>query len=484
LTQPGLCITSRAGEATLVNGWRDIWSGEMRLGYRDSQPHVSGALLAAMLVLAGLAAIYFAWPVYRAFLPLQIENGCAWHAYHTDAIRAGLPLYSFDDFTTNNYPPLSFYVVDALSAVTGIDVLYVGRALCLAATLAAAATVWACVLSLGGSRLGATLAGLWWLATVAKWYSVWVGRNDPTLVALAIMIGCLAYILRHPKSGRALIAVALMAVGGFFKHSLVAIPLAALLWLTLHDRRRGLYAAAIGLATVALGLALCGILFGAAFFHSMLLPRVYHLSRGFGHITLTQYVAPSLIVAVIWSYYRWSTIAGRFVSSFIAVALVTYIVQSFAEGVANNAIFELTIATALGLGCAFGDLAAIPKVRSFGLQRSQIVVVCILIGRFLLSQHIAPYLLVFSPAFRAELNERVAIMKAETARIASLPGPVVCDFQLPCRSAGKPFVFDPFIVGERTGTGQFSGEEVWAKAAERGIRFEKIDPRVELSDLR
>lgn len=82
-----------------------------------------------MLVLGVLAAVYFAWPVYRAFLPLQIENGGAWNAYHADFIRAGLPLYSFDDFITNNYPPLSFYLLDALSAVTGVDVLYVGRVL-------------------------------------------------------------------------------------------------------------------------------------------------------------------------------------------------------------------------------------------------------------------------------------------------------------------------------------------------------------------
>jgi hypothetical protein len=451
---------------------------------QSGETGISPEVLAATVLLGALAALYFAWPVYRALLPLQIENGCAWYAYHTDAIRAGLPLYSSDGFITNNYPPLSFYLVDALSGLTGIDVLYVGRLLCLAATLAAAGGVWACVRSLAGSRLAAALAALWWLATAAKWYSVWVGRNDPHLVALAIMIWCLAYILRHPKSDRALVAILLMAIAGFFKHSLVAIPLVALLWLTLHDRRRGLYAAATGLGAVAVGLALCGLLFGAVFFHSMLLPRVYHLSRGLGHIGLTQFIAPALIIAVIWAFYRWQTIAARFVVIFIAIALVTYLLQSLGEGVANNAIFELTVAAAIGLGCAFGDLAAIPKVRSFGIERSQIVVVGILIGRFLLSQHMAPYLFAFSPAFRAELNERIAIMKAETARIATIPGLVVCDYQLPCRFAGKPYVFDAFVVAQRIKTGEMSREDMLARAYARGIRFVKIDPRVEVSDLR
>ena len=61
----------------------------MRLRNPDGQPQISVALLAAMLVLVALAFVYFAWPVYRAFLPLQIENGGAWNAYHADTIRAG-----------------------------------------------------------------------------------------------------------------------------------------------------------------------------------------------------------------------------------------------------------------------------------------------------------------------------------------------------------------------------------------------------------
>jgi hypothetical protein len=356
--------------------------------------------------------------------------------------------------------------------------------LCLAATLAAAFGVWTCVRSLAGSRLGATLAAVWWLATAAKWYSVWVGRDDPHLVALAIMTACLAYILRHPKSDRALIAILIMAIAGFYKHSLVAIPLASFFWLTLHDRRRGIYAIVLGVGAVVAGLAICGVLYGAAFFHCMLMPRVYHLSRGIGHIGLVQFIAPALVVAVIWAFYRWGTIAGRFVMSFIAIALVTFLVQSLGEGVADNAIFELTVATGLGLGCAFGDLAAIPKVRSFGLQRSQVLVVCILIGRFLLSQHVAPYLFAFSPAFRAALDERIVILHAETARIAAIPGLVVCDYEIVCRSAGKPLAYDQFAVSQRRGTGQMSPQEIAAIAAARKIRFEKVDRRVDVADLR
>ncbi|HEY1746876.1 MAG TPA: glycosyltransferase family 39 protein [Xanthobacteraceae bacterium] len=459
-------------------------SGELRLGNPDRAPRISVALGAAIFALGALAAIYFAWPAYRALLPLQIEGGGIWQAYHADALRAGLPLYSFDVFVTNNYPPLSFYLLNALSSLTGVDVLYVGRVLCLAATLATGFGVWACVRSLGGSALGAAVAAAWWVATAAKWYSVWVGRDDPHLVALAVMTGCLAYILRHPRSDRALVAVAIMAVAGFYKHSLFAIPLVSLLWLTMHDRRRGMLAVVVGLGTVAIGLALCGTLYGAVFFHCMLMPRVYHLGRGLGHLGLVQFIAPAVIIALIWAAYRRRVTGARFAVLFIVTALVIYLVQSAGEGVADNAIFELTVAAALGLGLAFGDLAAIPAARSFGPKRSQLLVVCILIARFLLSQYVTPYLLLFSPALRAELNERIAIMEAETARIAAMPGLVVCDYQMPCRSAGKPMLFDQFAVTERVNTGQMTAHEVGEIAAARGIRFEQIDRRVDVSDLR
>jgi hypothetical protein len=152
-------------------------------------PRISPELAAALAALATLALIYFAWPVYRAFLPLQIDINEAWNAYQTDMLRAGQPLYSSNDFITNNYPPLSFYVVNALSAATRIDVLHVGRLLSLAATVAIALSVWACVRRLGASRLAATLGALWWLASMARWYAGYVGMDDPHLVALALNIG-------------------------------------------------------------------------------------------------------------------------------------------------------------------------------------------------------------------------------------------------------------------------------------------------------
>jgi hypothetical protein len=52
-------------------------------------------------------------------------------------------------------------------------------------------------------------------------------------------------------------------------------------------------------------------------------------------------------------------------------------------------MFELVVAVAIGIGCAFDDLKAIPAVRRWGLERSQVLVVCILMARLLISARLA-----------------------------------------------------------------------------------------------
>ena len=213
--------------------------------------------------MAILAALYFAWPVWRAALPLEIDVNEPWNAYHADAARTGQTLYPDPDgLVANNYPPLLFYLVGAIAAVT-CDAVYVGRALLLAATVAIAAAVGCGVRQFGGSRTSALLAGLWFLATLARFFAGYVGMNDPNLLALAIMAWALVWFLRCRQRGRSVgAAILLMVVAGFFKHTLLAIPATVLFWLATSDRRRALRAALLGGGAAALGLAACAAAYG------------------------------------------------------------------------------------------------------------------------------------------------------------------------------------------------------------------------------
>jgi hypothetical protein len=63
-------------------------------------------------LLYAIAILAFTWPVYRAFLNIEITDNEGWNVYFADAAMGKMPLYpSTAQLITNNYPPLSFYIV-------------------------------------------------------------------------------------------------------------------------------------------------------------------------------------------------------------------------------------------------------------------------------------------------------------------------------------------------------------------------------------
>jgi hypothetical protein len=63
-------------------------------------------------LLYAIASLALIWPVYRAFLNIEITDNEGWNAYFADAAMGKMPLYpSTAQLITNNYPPLSFYIV-------------------------------------------------------------------------------------------------------------------------------------------------------------------------------------------------------------------------------------------------------------------------------------------------------------------------------------------------------------------------------------
>jgi hypothetical protein len=442
---------------------------------------LSPAVTAALVALGILAALYFAWPVWRAQLPLEIDSNEPWNARHADAVRTGQDLYPDPDgLVANNYPPLSFYLIGKIAALTSFDAIYVGRLLSLLATAATAIAVGFCVRQFGGSRMAALLAGLWFLATMARFFEGYVGMNDPHLLALAIMVSGLAWFIRRRLNGRAVEpAILVMVVAGFFKHTLLGVPATALCWLGLANPRLALRAALVGVGAAALGLAICGAAYGDAFFRELFMHRGLVVRRAAVALVYMQWIAPALLVFAIWAWHQRQEESVRFTTVFLINAFVVYFLQMLGAGVDYNAQFELTVAAAIGLALAFDRIGAIPAVQRWGIDRARLAIVLILIGRLLFSSRTAPYMLVASPHFRAALQEQVAVMEAETKRIAAIPGPVVCrEAMTVCRRAGKSFVFDNFSLYERQLTGgKAASDEINRRVRAEGIRFEQVDQR-------
>ena len=115
-----------------------------------------------------IATWSFAWPVYRGFLNIEIENNEGWNAYFADAAMGRMPLYpSADQLITNNYPPLSFYIVGLVGRVVGDPVL-AGRLVSLVAVVAIATAIALSVRRLGGSGVAGKISAAFFVATMSR----------------------------------------------------------------------------------------------------------------------------------------------------------------------------------------------------------------------------------------------------------------------------------------------------------------------------
>jgi hypothetical protein len=447
---------------------------------------------AQLAVLAALAVYFLVWPVWRIGFPIEIDRNEGWNAYWADA-AAGLflhapaaPLYpAADTLLVNNYPPLSFYVVGGLAQMLGGDAVYVGRALSLAAVLGLGVLIAAVIRQLGGGLLGAAAGGLWFVATMARAYSAYVGMNDPQLAGHFLMMGALVWFLSREARGASVVApVIAMAAAGFYKHNIIGVPVTALMWLALKDWRRAVWPAAIGAGAAAAGLAVCAALYGDAFLANLLTPRGYHLMRAVNGVGRLQWIAPALALWAVWAAAEPASRAARFTMLFVAVSFVAFFAQATGDGIGDNSHFDLVIATAAGLGLAFDRAGKTAFGRRHGEAAARAVIVLVVAVRLLANLRIMePALVLFSPDYRAQYFINAQVVRDEAARIAQIPGPVACGGLMVCRLAGKPFVYDAFRAEMLVATGASGGLDTDGLMRAHGITEDRGDPRTGIGVL-
>lgn len=438
---------------------------------------------ALIWALAALAALFLVWPVWRAFLPLEIWGNEGWNAYHADAAMRGALYPPPDGLVANNYPPLSFYIVGALSRVFG-DALYVGRVLSILATLGIGAAAAQIVRRFDGSRMAAAIAGLWFVATMARFFEYYVGMNEPQLLGFVFMAWGLAWLLQRHAAGRAVEpAVLLMVLAGFVKHNFIVVPLVALLWVARDNWRLGLRAAGTGGAAAAAGLALSAWLFAPNFVADMLMPRTYDWVRSFSNLGRLQFILPALALWAIWAWPPRDRRPAQFTALLIGAGLLMYMVQKAGSGVDENAQFELVFAAAIGIGLAYDGLQKDPLGKGWSAHTVRIVVLGILVARLVFSARFEFAAVLFSPQYRAMAADHAAVARREARRVAAIPGPVACSNLVICRAAGKPFVLDHFKVDMMLATGTLAPVRFFAIMREQRILIDNTDPRANATSL-
>jgi hypothetical protein len=369
--------------------------------------------LLALIVLSLLLRNALAIP---AHVPLDPNEG--WNAAHAMAAQLYPPSGSL---MVNNYPPLSFYLVRAVTPLTG-DAIVAGRIIAMAAFLLVCAGIAAALRTMGTDRRGAALAAVFFAATLLV-ASDYVGMDDPQLLGHAVQIAALLILLR----GQVMAAAVLFTASLFVKHNLLALPLAAGLWLCLADRRAGLRFITTGLVACGLGLVLFRLAWGTSLLAQLASPRLSsftNLQTAAAHL----WWAPLPVIATFGvAQGRWRNLC----LIYAALATLLGVVFSAGDGVDANAFFDLAIALSLALGLTRWTVpaaaAALPLAAMLALSFSD--------NNFF-----------FTRAFAVQSARDIAFLRAR-------PGPALCDQLSLCLWAGKSATVDVFNIGEAFLTG-------------------------------
>ena len=359
-------------------------------------------------------------------LPLLLRNGLAiashvpfdpnegWNAAHAMAAR----LYPLPgSWMVNNYPPLSFYMVRAVAALTG-DAVVAGRIIAFASFLLACAGIAAVARQMKGNGVPAAL----FFAATLLVASNYVGINDPQMLGHAVQMGALLLLLR----GRVTLAALLFAASLFVKHNLLALPLACGLWLCLNDRRAAGRFIGAGLAACMLGLLAFRLAYGVQLWTVLASPRLSSFANLRAAVA-NLWWAPLPLLAAFGLRPPWRDVC----LGYAGVALLLGLAFAMGDGVDANSFFDLAIACALILGLTswpfMAAASAVPLAAVLALSFSD--------NNFFHTR-----------AFALQSAGDITFLKTH-------PGPALCDQLSLCLWAGKSAEIDVFNIGEAFKTG-------------------------------
>lgn len=310
------------------------------------------ALLAGVVVFGSIRPLLS----IGRYLPLDPNEG--WNAYFADAAITGGTLYPpADALITNNYPPLSFYIVGALGSLSG-DNIFAGRAIALLSLLFVVWSIYYWLRITGSAARIGLLAALTFLAYAVTYSRTYVAMDDPQWLAHAFMLGGLLAIWTGKDNTRHLIVGAiLMVAAGWTKHLLIPLPLTVSLWLLWRSRpafaRWGISAA----ATVALAAALSGWLYGPRFFASLHEPREYMRWKAISEATAALRCFAPLVVLWLAASTPWRQDERlAFVSLYLLISGAVALFAAGGAGVDVNSFLDSLIALCLAAGLAIESL--------------------------------------------------------------------------------------------------------------------------------
>jgi hypothetical protein len=392
-------------------------------------------------------------------------------------LSEGLALYPDpDSLIVNNYPPL-WYALLALAHVNGIDAVVFGRIVAFLSQVGAAILVARIVADLSQEMRFpvAWLAGGFFLMATSAWLPTYVATSDPQWLSLALMLLGLRYAVCAQSSAAASFAALWIVLGGFVKHSGLALPLAALVWLWSRNRRLGCVFLFALCGFALFGFVVCALLFGADFFRGVFLhARAIDIRLPYWNLLLNPGFFVFAALALIWLWMRPQTFAiGRFARIYLAVALVFGTLFSVGVGTAGNLYFDTWVALAFAVA-AFVVTAARSR-REEKVSRSFAVISTLALSHVVIAGFLSAKERLTDDAQMRQANYAAAI-----DIVRHWPGPVACENAVVCYWGARESALDFFNIGQRVATGRWSAADVAARLKAAGVgllQVERIEAR-------
>jgi MFS family permease len=379
------------------------------------------------------------------FIPLDPNEG--WNAYFGDAAIHGGVLYPpADALITNNYPPLSFYIVGGIGYLTG-NTIFAGRAIALVSLLFVAWSIYYWLRSSGsGARIG-LLGGLSFLAYAVTYGRDYVAMDDPQWLAHAMMMSGLLVLWKGKDDTRHIIlAAVLMMAAGWIKHLLIPLPVAASLWL-LWRSRPAFAKWALSLAvSLAIACALAWWLHGPRLFESLHEPRQYMRFKAIAQATAALRCFFPLVVLWVIALAR-DRLNERlgFVSIYLLISGAIALFAAGGAGVDVNSFFDVLIAASLAAALAVENLSR-PTPLPWGPAAALGLAICI-VGYTI---SIAP--LQIEKIHNVDAREQAALQDIQVIRQEG-HGRAACEMIGLCYWARSAFMMDFFYFGQKLKTG-------------------------------
>jgi 6-pyruvoyl-tetrahydropterin synthase-like protein len=378
------------------------------------------------------------------YLPLDPNEG--WNAYFAAAAIHGGVLYpAADALITNNYPPLSFYLVGAVGLLVG-DNIFAGRIIALLSLIFVAWSIYYWLRSTGTATRFSVLAALTFLAYAVTYARDYVAMNDPQWLAHALMMAGLLVVWKSEGNTRRIIlGAALMMAAGWTKHLLIPVPLTVSLWLLWRSRPDFVRWAASAGFFLALFASLAWWLYGPRMFESLHEPREYMRWKAIAEATAAlRCFAPPAILWMLALVQKRPDERLAFVSTYLVISGVVALFAAGGAGVDVNSFFDALIALCLAVGLALETLS-VPRERWSAAVAGGLAI-CLVTYLSLTAK------LELRDITHLESDERTALQDIKIIRMEG-HGHAACEMLDLCYWAQSAFTMDFFYFGQRIKTG-------------------------------